>query len=58
MLKSTAGRDDSQLDIVEQNLPFGISNTFDFSWELSQTREAFSFTQTFQRTPAAPPGPL
>lgn len=36
---------DKELDIVQENLLFSIFNTFDFSWEVSQTWDAFSFTE-------------
>lgn len=37
LLNSAAVMADKELDIVQENLLFSIFNTFDFSWEVSQT---------------------
>lgn len=37
LLNSTAVMVDKELDTVQENLLFCIFNTFDFSWEVSQT---------------------
>lgn len=45
LLNSAAVMVDKELDIVQENLLFCIFNTFDFSWEVSQSWEVFSFTE-------------